>query len=232
MKEVCQIVFHLAMISFAHFRSASDRRLIPANAPVHRQAMKRHKGSQRAFCHFVFHQACIWNHVNFSIGIFCLVVLSWGRAFPWPRRFVGFCIGVATLGLWRFRWKSEDEMTSFSSKHGIEIHVPVKHGFYQNLPRPPLGNQCFQWFRFEYSIPFIKIFPAPTLGNQCFQWRRSCTTLPFRIVPLRCIDDYWRMWLVCDAHFTKVKASTLSGWGFQSLFFGLLFDPKLPNHRF
>ena len=28
-----------------------DRRLIPANVPVQRQAMKRHKGSQKAFYH-------------------------------------------------------------------------------------------------------------------------------------------------------------------------------------
>ena len=38
------------MITLARFRSACDRRLIPANVPVQRQAMKRHKGSQKAFC--------------------------------------------------------------------------------------------------------------------------------------------------------------------------------------
>ena len=31
---------------------------------------------------------------------------------------------------------------------------------------PPLGNPCFQWFKFKYNIPFIKFFPP--LGNPCF----------------------------------------------------------------
>ena len=46
---------------------------------------------------------------------------------------------------------------------------------------PPLGNPCFQWFRFKYYIPFNKIFtfllskfapppPPPGQPNQCFQW--------------------------------------------------------------
>ena len=26
---------------------------------------------------------------------------------------------------------------------------------------PPLGNPCFQWFKFKYYIPFIKTFPPP-----------------------------------------------------------------------
>ena len=30
----------------------------------------------------------------------------------------------------------------------------------------PLGNPCFQWFKFKYNIPFIQ-FPPP-LGNPCF----------------------------------------------------------------
>ena len=39
-----------------------------------------------------------------------------------------------------------------------------QHSFYQIFP--PLGNPCFQWFKFKYNIPFIKIFPP--LGNPCF----------------------------------------------------------------
>ena len=34
-----------------------------------------------------------------------------------------------------------------------------QHSFYQIFP--PLGNPCFQWFKFKYNIPFIKILPPP-----------------------------------------------------------------------
>ena len=107
------MLFHLAMIALARFRSACDRRLIPANAPVQRQAMKRHKGSQKAFCRSSI--VCFTRHAYeimwtvWKISAYP-VVLSWGRAFPWLRRLVGFCIRVVALGLRRFRWKSE-EMT-------------------------------------------------------------------------------------------------------------------------
>ena len=40
--------------------------------------------------------------------------------------------------------------------------------FLLSIFSPPLGNPCFQWFRFQYNIPFIKNFPP--LGNPCFQW--------------------------------------------------------------
>ena len=40
-----------------------------------------------------------------------------------------------------------------------------QHSFYQIFL--PLGNPCFQWFKFKYNIPFIKFFPPP-LGNPCF----------------------------------------------------------------
>ena len=99
------------------------------------------------------------------------------------------------------------------------------HSFYQKLPPlptqpmlsmittfllskfdPPLGNPCFQWFRFKYCIPFIKIFtfllttfPSPLatqpmlsmittfllstfdfpLGSPCFQWFRFKYYIPF-----------------------------------------------------
>ena len=114
MKEVCEMLFHLAMITLARFRSACDRRLIPANAPVQRQAMKRHKGSQKAFCRSSI--VCSTRHAYEIMRTFWKfsaypVVLSWGRAFPWLRRLVGFCIRVVALGLRRFRWKSEDKVT-------------------------------------------------------------------------------------------------------------------------
>ena len=94
------------------------------------------------------------------------------------------------------------------------IRVQVQHSFYQFFPpppwqpmlcdptwqhSPPLGNPCFQWFKFKYNIPFIKNFPPPwqpmlcdptwqhsfyqisppPLGNPCFQWFRFQYNIPF-----------------------------------------------------
>ena len=65
---------------------------------------------------------------------------------------------------------------------------------------PRLGNPCFQWFKFKYNIPFIKIFPPPPLathalrpylttflwsnfppplGNPWFQWFKFKYNIPF-----------------------------------------------------
>ena len=76
------------------------------------------------------------------------------------------------------------------------IQVRVQHSFYQIFP-PPLGNTCFQWFKFKYNIPFIN-FPPPLgnpcfatlpdkipffkfspLGNPCFQWFKFEYNIPF-----------------------------------------------------
>ena len=74
------------------------------------------------------------------------------------------------------------------------IQVRVQHSFYQIFPPPPLathalrlpdnippplGNPCFQWFKFKYNIPFMKIPPPPPLGNPC------CATLPAKIPFIR-----------------------------------------------
>ena len=73
-----------------------------------------------------------------------------------------------------------------------------QHSFSQISP-PPLGNPCFQWFKFKYNIPFIKFFPpplgnpcfatlpdnipfikfSPPLGNPCFQWFKFKYNIPF-----------------------------------------------------
>ena len=34
---------------------------------------------------------------------------------------------------------------------------------------PPLGNPCFQWFKFRYNIPFIKIFAPPPLATHALR---------------------------------------------------------------
>ena len=49
---------------------------------------------------------------------------------------------------------------------------------------PPLGNPCFQWFKFKYNIPFIKFFPPP-LGNPCF------ATLPDNIPFIKNSSPPW-----------------------------------------
>ena len=97
------------------------------------------------------------------------------------------------------------------------IQVQVQHSFYQFFPPPPwqpmlcdptwqhsfyqifppLGNPCFQWFEFNYNIPFINFPPLgnpcfatlpdnipfikfpPPLGNPCFQWFKFKYNIPF-----------------------------------------------------
>ena len=49
------------------------------------------------------------------------------------------------------------------------------HSFYQNFS-PPLSNPTHAFN--DYYIPFIKIWPPPPLGNPCFQWFRFKYYIP------------------------------------------------------
>ena len=53
-------------------------------------------------------------------------------------------------------------------------HPTWQHSLYQIFP--PLGNPCFQWFKFKYNIPFYHFFPPPPLATHAL--RPYLTTFP------------------------------------------------------